>query len=82
MNLGPFDTSIKDTMKSLTLSNTFRKEVVIPECIKTLFYTVICKGGFRKGVSSFVHLSLSIRNSVFHLFHQFFYKKIYFLNIT
>ena len=38
---GWFDIGIQDTVKSLKLSNKFRKEVVIPECIKTLFYTVI-----------------------------------------
>ena len=38
---GWFDIGIQDTVKSLKLSNKFRKEVVIPECIKTLFYSVI-----------------------------------------
>ena len=48
-----------------------RKEVVIPECIKTLFYTVIWKGGL-KSVLSFVHLSLLIG---FYLRVKYYKKK-------
>ena len=74
---GWFDIGIQDTVKSLKLSNKFRKEVVIPECIKTLFYTVILERRVEK--RRFIICTSVPFNTflVFHLFITLYKKSIY-----